>query len=72
VLALPSIEEWRLYRVQEALGDGVAPCDYIEVAIVSDVARLEHDLRSEQAAELTSQLAEFCEPPTFLLSTQVA
>jgi hypothetical protein len=73
VLTLPSIDEWRLYRVRRALGDGVeAPWDYVEVALVGDVEQLERDLRSDVAANLTAALLEFCEPPTFLLTEQVA
>jgi REDY-like protein HapK len=73
VLAMPSIEDWRLHRVQRTLGDGAeAPCEYVEVALVNDVGQLERDLNSEAAAKLTAGLLKFCEPPTFLLTEQVA
>lgn len=73
VLALPSIDDWRLYRVAGALGDGAeAPCDYVEIAKVNDLEQLERDLGTETAAELTRALHEHCEPPTFLTSEQVA
>jgi hypothetical protein len=73
VVALPSIDEWRLFRVGRTLGDGAeAPWDYVEVALVGDVEQLERDLRSDIAAKLTAALLEFCEPPTFLLTEQVA
>ena len=73
VLALPSIAEWRLHRVRRALGDGAeAPCEYVEVAVVSDTDQLERDLSSDAAARLTAELLAFCEPPTFLLTEQVA
>jgi hypothetical protein len=73
VLALPSIEEWRLHRVQRTLGEGAEPpCEYIEVALVNDVDELQRDLSSDAAARLTNELLRFCEPPTFLLTEQVA
>jgi REDY-like protein HapK len=73
VLALPSIEEWRLHRVQRTLGDEAeSPCEYVEVALVNDVDQLERDLSSDAAAKLTAELLRFCEPPTFLLTKQVA
>jgi hypothetical protein len=73
VLALPSIEEWRLHRVQRTLGGGAdPPCDYVEVSLVNDVDQLQRDLSSDAAAKLTSELLRFCEPPTFLLTEQVA
>jgi hypothetical protein len=44
----------------------------VEVALVNDVDQLERDLSSEAAAGLTAQLLRFREPPTFLLTEQVA
>jgi hypothetical protein len=73
VLALPSIEEWRLHRVQRTLGDDAEPpCEYVEVSVVNDVGQLERDLTSDAASKLTAELLRFCEPPTFLLTEQVA
>lgn len=72
VLGLPSIDDWTLYRVGGALGGATAPCDYVEVAEVNDLEQLEHDLSSETAAELSRALHEYCDPPTFLTSEQVA
>ena len=73
VLALPSIADWRLHRVQRTLGNGAeAACEYVEVALVNDTDQLERDLSSEAAATLTAELLEFCEPPTFLLTEQIA
>jgi hypothetical protein len=73
VLTLPSIEEWRLERVQRVLGDSAEPpCEYVEVALVNDVDQLERDLQSDAAARLTEELLRFCEPPTFLLTDRVA
>ena len=73
VLAMPSIDDWRLDRVERVLGGDVDPLyDYVEIAAVGDLAQLERDLGSEAAAALTEALLEYCEPPTFLLTERVA
>lgn len=69
--AFASVEDWHLYRAVANLGGPELPFDYIEVVSVNDAEQLAKDVQSDTAADLSRQLAEFCEAPTFVLTDQV-
>lgn len=69
--AFGSVDDWHLFRATANLAGGELPFDYIEVVSVNDAEQLAQDVQSDTAADLSRQLAEFCEAPTFVLTDQV-
>lgn len=69
--AFDSVEDWHLFRAEANLGGGELPFNYVEIVTVSDAEQLGKDVQSETAADLSRQLSEFCEAPTFVLTDQV-
>lgn len=66
-----SVDDWHLHRATANLGGGDLPFDYVEVVTINDPEQLGRDVQSETAGRLSSELADFCEPPTFILADQV-
>lgn len=69
--AFSSVTDWQLHRATTNLGGGELPFDYVEIVSVNDVEQLGRDVQSDTAADLSRELGQFCESPTFVLVDQV-
>jgi hypothetical protein len=62
VRSLPSVEDWRNYRVSGLLGsDATPPYRYVVTLEVSDPGHLGRDMQSEEMRRLFSELHELAE-----------
>jgi REDY-like protein HapK len=62
VLGLPSVDEWRGYRVGGlAGGDGEPPYQYIVAVEIKDLEQLRKDMESEQVQKLLGELGRYAE-----------
>ena len=62
VRSLPSIEDWRDYRVSGLLGsDAAPPYRYVVTLQVSDLGQLGRDMRKEEMQRLLSELHELAD-----------
>ena len=62
VKSLPSVEDWRDYRVNGLLGsDAAPPYRYVVTLEVSDPGLLGEDVRGEEMQRLISELHELAE-----------
>jgi hypothetical protein len=62
VRRLPSVEDWRNYRVSGLLGsDATPPYRYVVTLEVSDPGHLGRDMHSEEMRRLFSELHELAE-----------
>ncbi len=59
---LPSVRDWRNYRVSGLLGsDGVLPYRYVVTVEVDDLEQLGRDMAGEEMQDLLSELHRFAE-----------
>ena len=59
---LPSVRDWRNYRVNGLLGsDGAPPCHYVVTLEVSDLDQLGRDMAGEEMQRLLPELHRFAE-----------
>ncbi len=57
VRSLPSVEDWRDYKVNGLLGsEAAAPCRYVVTVKLNDPGQLERDMGSEEMQRLFSEL----------------
>ena len=62
VRSLPSVQDWRNYRVSGLLGsDAAPPYRYVVTLEVSDPGHLGEDVRGEEMQRLISELHELAE-----------
>jgi REDY-like protein HapK len=62
VRSLPSVEDWRNYRVSGLLGsDAAPPYRYVVTLEVSDPGHLGRDMQGEEMRRLLSELHELAE-----------
>jgi predicted butyrate kinase (DUF1464 family) len=62
VLRLPSVDEWRGYRVGGLAGaGGEAPYQYIVAVEIKGLEQLEKDMESEQVQMLLGELGRYAE-----------
>jgi REDY-like protein HapK len=62
VRSLPSVEDWRDYRVSGLLGsDAAPPYRYVVTLEVSDLEQLGQDMQGEEMQRLFSELHELAE-----------
>ena len=61
--SLPSVQEWRNYRVDGVLGseDTVPPYRYVVTVEIDDLEQLGRDMSSEEMQRLLSELHRFAE-----------
>jgi hypothetical protein len=58
--ALPSVQDWRDYRIIGLLGSGVAPpYQYVVTVEINDLEQLQQDMASEDMQGLLSELHRF-------------
>jgi hypothetical protein len=59
---LPSVEDWRDYRVNSLLGsDAAPPCQYVVILDIKDVEQLGQDMGGEEMRRLFSELHDLAE-----------
>jgi hypothetical protein len=59
---LPSVEDWRDYRVNSLLGsDAAPPCQYVVTLDIKDVEQLGQDMGGEEMRRLFSELHDLAE-----------
>jgi hypothetical protein len=62
ILELPSVDEWRGYRVGGLAGaDGGPPFQYIVAVEINDMEQLGKDMESEQVRTLLGELGRYAE-----------
>ena len=62
ILELPSVDEWRGYRVEALAGaDGEPPYQYIVAIEINDLGQLGKDMESEQVQTLLGELGRYAE-----------
>ncbi len=62
VKALPSVRDWRAYRVSGLLAsDDTPPYRYVVIVDINDLAQLGRDMEGEEMRELLSELHRFAE-----------
>ena len=62
VLELPSVDEWRGYRVGSMAGaDGEPPYQYIVAVEINDLEQLGKDMASERVQTLLGELGRYAE-----------
>jgi hypothetical protein len=62
VLGLPSVDEWRGYRVGGRAGaDGGPPYQYIVAVEINDLDQLRKDMESEQVQTLLGELGRYAD-----------
>ncbi len=67
VRSLPSVEDWRDYRVSGLLGsDAAPPYRYVVTLEVSDLEQLGRDMQGEEIQKLFSELHERAEVTQFM------
>ena len=72
VRELPSVEDWRDYRVMSLLGsDAAPPYRYVVTLEIGDLDRLEQDMAGEEMQRLLPELHRFAEV-TQLMSERFA
>ena len=62
VKTVPSVRDWRAYRVGSLLAsDNTPPYRYAVIVDISDLAQLGRDMKSEEMRRLLSELHRFAE-----------
>jgi hypothetical protein len=62
VVKLPSVDEWRGYRVSGPAGaDGKPPYQYIVAVEINDLEQLGKDMEGEQVQALLGELGRYAE-----------
>lgn len=60
--SLPSVEDWRGYRVESTLDpDTALPCQYVVTLDVNDLGQLQRDMAGERMQRLFSELHRFAD-----------
>ena len=69
VNALPSVQDFQVYRTTGVLGsDAAAPYAYIEVIDIADMAAFGADAASEAVQKVAAEFQQFADNPQFLLT----
>ena len=70
---MPSIDEWRAFRASGIFGSGAAPpYRYFLVIEANDLQAVGRDLTDDRMRTLLSELHEFAEPPTLVVTQRFA
>ena len=73
VKGLVSINDFRVYRLNEMMGTGTKPpYQYCEVIDIADMVKLGKELESETMQRVAAQFQEFADNPLFIISEQFA
>jgi len=73
VKGLVSINDFRVYRLQEMMGSGgTPPYHYCEVIDINDMTKLGEELSTETMQRVAAEFQEFADSPMFIVSEQFA
>ncbi len=73
VRALPSIDDFRVYRTTGLLGaEGAAPYNYVEVLDVNDMEGLFADISTEMMQAVAAEFQAYAETPMFMLTEELS
>ena len=73
VRSLPSIDDWRAMRASGIFGsDAAPPYRYFLVIEANDLEGVGRDLQDERMQTLLSELHEFADPPTLVVTERFA
>ena len=70
---LPSVNSWQAFRASGVFGSGnVPPYRYFRVIEANDLEGVGRDLTDERMQTLLSELHEFADPPTLVVTERFA
>ena len=73
VRSLPSVDDWRAFRASGVFGSGrTPPYRYFLVIEANDLEGVGRDLTDERMQTLLSELHEFADPPTLVVTERFA
>ena len=72
VRALPSVDEFIVYRTTGLLGsEGKAPYDYVEVIDIADMQGFGTDIATEASRAVSAEFGDWADAPVFLLTEEL-
>ena len=72
VRALPSIDDFRVYRATGLLGgEGTSPYEYIEVIDIADMEGFGTDVASETMQTVSREFQTYADAPVFITTEQI-
>jgi len=73
VKGLGSIDDFRVYRMNEVMGTGEKPpYQYCEIVDVNDMAKFGEEVGTETMKRVAGEFQEFADSPIFIVSDQFA
>ena len=70
--ALPSIDDFRVYRTSGLLGgDGNAPFAYVQIIDIADLDGFGTDITAEASRQVAREFADYADGPVFMLTEQI-
>lgn len=73
VKGLTSINDFKVYRLNEIMGSGdKPPYQYCEVIDINDMVKLGQELATETMERVAGEFQEFADNPLFIVSEQCA
>lgn len=73
VKKLQSVDDFRVYRLNEIMGSGdAAPYAYCEIINVNDMAKLGDEIATETMQRVAGEFQAFADNPIFIVSEQFA
>lgn len=73
VKGLGSIDDFRVYRMNEVMGTGEKPpYQYCEIVDVNDMAKFGEEVGTETMKRVAGEFQEFADSPLFIVSDQFA
>lgn len=67
--ALPSVDDFLIYRTTGLMGgDGAPPYGYVEIIDVADMEGFDKDVATAAVQEVLGEFAGFAEAPVFMLT----
>jgi len=70
VRALPSIDEFRVVRIDGAIG-GEAPYQYVELVQINDMDRFAEDVATEEMTRIAGEFQRWADGPTFIHGREI-
>jgi len=73
VKGLGSIDDFRVYRMNEVMGTGEKPpYQYCEIVEVNDMAKFGEEISTETMQKVAAEFQEFADNPMFIVSDHFA
>ena len=72
VRAMPSIDDFRVYRTTGLLGgSGATPYQYVEIIDIADMDGFATDAASEAMQAVVREFGDYADAPAFMLTDQI-